>query len=137
MLPYCAHERAGRASPQPGTAAPSPRRELRDAPPARSGKLTRLRGGESLPSAKICSPQVIADAQCVLEAGNFVLTYLSPDTMVDAMFTLRKPNDRSLATYLATFVGQHGFSWMIISGIDAGEGGTFITSEGESLRNQL
>ena len=66
-----------------------------------------------------------------------MLTYLSPDTMVDAMFTLRKPNDRSLATYLATFVGQHGFSWMIISGIDAGEGGTFITSEGESLRNQL
>ena len=57
----------------------------------------------------LCLQQVIAGAQCVLEDGNFVLTYLSQDTTVNTMFTLRKPNDRSLATYLATFVGQHGF----------------------------
>lgn len=68
------------------------------------------------------SPQIIAGAQCVLETANFGMTYLSPDTMVDSMFTLRKPKDRSLATYLATFVGQHGLPWMVISGIYAASG---------------
>ena len=42
--------------------------------------------------------------------------------MVDTVFTVRKPTDRSLALYLATFVGQHGFPWMVISGIYAVSG---------------
>ena len=106
-------------APQPGAAAHLPRLERRaEQTSVRSGELARLRGGES-PTAKICSPQAIAGAQCFLEAANFALTYLSPDTMVDTVFTLRKPADRSLAKYLATFVGQHGFPWMVISGIYA------------------
>ena len=109
-------------APQPGAAAHLPRLERRaEQTSVRSGELARLRGGES-PTAKICSPQAIAGAQCFLEAANFALTYLSPDTMVDTVFTLRKPTDRSLALYLATFVGQHGFPWMVISGIYAVSG---------------
>lgn len=109
-------------SHQPSPVAHSPHLELRAVPSAHNGELARLRGGESLPITKICSPQAIAGAQCVLEGVNFALSYLSPDTMVDTVFTLRQPKDRSLATYLATFTGQHGFPWMVMSGIYAASG---------------
>ena len=110
-------------APQPGAAAHLPRLERRaEQTSVRSGELARLRGGESPRTASLCSPQAIAGAQCFLEAANFALTYLSPDTMVDTVFTVRKPTDRSLALYLATFVGQHGFPWMVISGIYAAKG---------------
>ena len=39
--------------------------------------------------------------------------------MVKNIFTLREPKDRSGILYMATFVGQHGFPWMVISGIYA------------------
>ena len=58
-------------------------------------------------------------AQCLLEASNFFLSYISPETMVKNIFTLREPKDRSGILYMATFVGQHGFPWMVISGIYA------------------
>ena len=110
-------------APQAGAAAHLPRLERRaEQASVRSGELARLRGGESPRTASLCSPQAIAGAQCFLEAANFALTYLSPDTMVDTVFTVRKPTDRSLALYLATFVGQHGFPWMVISGIYAVSG---------------
>ena len=63
--------------------------------------------------------QILAGAQCLLEASNFALSYIAPNTMVDNLFTLRKPKDRSGILYMATFVGQHGFPWMVISGIYA------------------
>ena len=42
--------------------------------------------------------------------------------MVKNIFTLREPKDRSAVQYMATFVGQHGFPWMVISGIYAAKG---------------
>ena len=63
--------------------------------------------------------QILAGAQCLLEASNFALSYVSPETMVKNIFTLREPKDRSGILYMATFVGQHGFPWMVISGIYA------------------
>ena len=70
-------------APQPGAAAHLPRLERRaEQASVRSGELARLRGGESPRTASLCSPQAIAGAQCFLEAANFALTYLSPDTMV-------------------------------------------------------
>ena len=66
--------------------------------------------------------QILAGAQCLLEASNFFLSYISPDTMVKNIFTLREPKDRSGILYMATFVGQHGFPWMVISGIYAAKG---------------
>ena len=63
--------------------------------------------------------QILAGAQCLLEGSNFALSYISPNTMVDNIFTLREPKDRSGILYMATFVGQHGFPWMVISGIYA------------------
>ena len=63
--------------------------------------------------------QILAGAQCFLEASNFFLSYISPDTMVKNIFTLREPKDRSGILYMATFVGQHGFPWMVISGVYA------------------
>ena len=63
--------------------------------------------------------QILAGAQCLLEGSNFALSYISPNTMVDNIFTLRQPKDRSGIVYMATFVGQHGFPWMVISGIYA------------------
>ena len=63
--------------------------------------------------------QILAGAQCLLEASNFALSYISPETMVKNIFTLREPKDRSGILYMATFVGQHGFPWMVISGIYA------------------
>ena len=66
--------------------------------------------------------QILAGAQCLLEGSNFALSYISPNTMVDNIFTLRQPKDRSGITYMATFVGQHGFPWMVISGIYAAKG---------------
>ena len=39
--------------------------------------------------------QILAGAQCLLEASNFFLSYISPDTMVKNIFTLREPKDRS------------------------------------------
>ena len=68
------------------------------------------------------SGQILAGAQCLLEASNFALSYISPNTMVDSIFTLRQPKDRSGILYMATFVGQHGFPWMVISGIYAAKG---------------
>ena len=68
------------------------------------------------------SGQILAGAQCFLEASNFALSYISPNTMVDSIFTLRQPKDRSGILYMATFVGQHGFPWMVISGIYAAKG---------------
>ena len=68
------------------------------------------------------SAQVLAGAQCLLEASNFALSYISPNTMVDNIFTLRKPKDRSGILYMATYVGQHGFPWMVMSGIYAAKG---------------
>ena len=66
--------------------------------------------------------QILAGAQCLLEASNFALSYISPETMVKNIFTLREPKDRSGILYMATFVGQHGFPWMVISGIYAAKG---------------
>ena len=66
--------------------------------------------------------QILAGAQCFLEASNFFLSYISPDTMIKNIFTLREPKDRSGILYMATFVGQHGFPWMVISGIYAVSG---------------
>ena len=66
--------------------------------------------------------QILAGAQCLLEASNFFLSYISPDTMVKNIFTLREPKDRSGILYMATFVGQHGFPWMVVSGIYAAKG---------------
>ena len=66
--------------------------------------------------------QILAGAQCLLEASNFALSYISPSTMVKNIFTLREPKDRSGIQYMATFVGQHGFPWMVISGIYAVSG---------------
>ena len=66
--------------------------------------------------------QIVAGAHCLLEASNFALSYISPSTMVNNIFTLRKPKDRSAIEYMATFVGQHGFPWMVISGIYAAKG---------------
>ena len=63
--------------------------------------------------------QILAGAQCLLEASNFALSYISPSTMVKNIFTLREPKDRSGILYMATFVGQHGFPWMVISGVYA------------------
>ena len=63
--------------------------------------------------------QILAGAQCLLEASNFALSYVSPETMVKNIFTLREPKDRSGILYMATFVGQHGFPWMVISGVYA------------------
>ena len=63
--------------------------------------------------------QILAGAQCLLEASNFFLSYISPETMVKNIFTLREPKDRSGILYMATFVGQHGFPWMVISGVYA------------------
>ena len=63
--------------------------------------------------------QILAGAQCLLEASNFALSYVSPETMVKNIFTLREPKDRSAVQYMATFVGQHGFPWMVISGVYA------------------
>ena len=63
--------------------------------------------------------QILAGAQCLLEGSNFALSYISPNTMVDNIFTLRQLKDRSGILYMATFVGQHGFPWMVISGIYA------------------
>ena len=63
--------------------------------------------------------QILAGAQCLLEASNFALSYISPDTMIKNIFTLREPKDRSGILYMATFVGQHGFPWMVISGVYA------------------
>ena len=63
--------------------------------------------------------QILAGAQCLLEGSNFALSYISPNTMVDNIFTLRQPKDRSGILYMATFVGQHGFPWMVISGVYA------------------
>ena len=63
--------------------------------------------------------QILAGAHCLLEASNFALSYISPSTMVKNIFTLREPKDRSAIQYMATFVGQHGFPWMVISGIYA------------------
>ena len=63
--------------------------------------------------------QILAGAQCLLEASNFALSYITPSTMVKNIFTLREPKDRSAVQYMATFVGQHGFPWMVISGIYA------------------
>ena len=65
---------------------------------------------------------MLAGAQCFMEATNFALSYISPNTMVDNIFTLRKPKDRSGIVYMATFVGQHGFPWMVMSGIYAAKG---------------
>ena len=66
--------------------------------------------------------QILAGAQFLLEASNFALSYISPSTMVDSIFTLRQPKDLSGILYMATFVGQHGFPWMVISGIYAAKG---------------
>ena len=66
--------------------------------------------------------QILAGAQCLLEASNFFLSYISPDTMVKNIFTLREPKDRSGIEYMATFVGQHSLPWMVISGIYAAKG---------------
>ena len=66
--------------------------------------------------------QILAGAHCLLEASNFALSYISPSTMVKNIFTLREPKDRSAIQYMATFVGQHGFPWMVISGIYAAKG---------------
>ena len=66
--------------------------------------------------------QIVAGAHCLLEAGNFALSYISPSTMVKNIFTLREPKDRSAIQYMATFVGQHGLPWMVISGIYAAKG---------------
>ena len=66
--------------------------------------------------------QILAGAHCLLEASNFALSYMSPSTMVKNIFTLREPKDRSGILYMATFVGQHGFPWMVISGIYAAKG---------------
>ena len=63
--------------------------------------------------------QILAGAHCLLEASNFALSYISPSTMVKNIFTLREPKDRSGILYMATFVGQHGFPWMVISGVYA------------------
>ena len=63
--------------------------------------------------------QILAGAHFLLEASNFALSYISPETMVKNIFTLREPKDRSGILYMATFVGQHGFPWMVISGIYA------------------
>ena len=68
------------------------------------------------------SAQVLAGAHCLLEGSNFALTYLFPNTMVDNTFTLRKPKDRSGILYMATFVGQHGLPWLVMSGIYAAIG---------------
>ena len=68
------------------------------------------------------SAQLLAGAQFLLEAMNFALSYISPNTMVDSLFTLRKPKDPSGILYMATFVGQHGFPWMVMSGIYAATG---------------
>ena len=65
------------------------------------------------------SAQILAGAQCLLEFSNFALSYIAPNKMVDNLFTLRQPKDRSGILYMATFVGQHGFPWMVISGIYA------------------
>ena len=66
--------------------------------------------------------QILAGAQCFLEASNFALSYISPETMIKNIFTLREPKDRSGILYMATFVGQHGFPWMVISGLYAAKG---------------
>ena len=66
--------------------------------------------------------QILAGAHFLLEASNFALSYISPSTMVKNIFTLREPKDRGAVQYMATFVGQHGFPWMVISGIYAAKG---------------
>ena len=66
--------------------------------------------------------QILAGAHFLLEASNFALSYISPSTMVKNIFTLREPKDRSAIEYMATFVGQHGLPWMVISGIYAAKG---------------
>ena len=68
------------------------------------------------------SAQILAGAHFLLEASNFALSYITPSTMVKNIFTLREPKDRSAVQYMATFVGQHGFPWMVISGIYAAKG---------------
>ena len=75
-----------------------------------------------IPNPATMYAQILAGAQCLLEASNFFLSYISPDTMVKNIFTLREPKDRSGILYMATFVGQHGFPWMVISGIYAAKG---------------
>eukprot|EP00729_Bicosta_minor_P003296 gene3296-28041_t len=70
------------------------------------------------------SPQILAGAHCFLEAVNFLASYVLPETMIDSICTLRKPEAKAKASllYMAPFVGQHGFPFMVMSGIYAATG---------------